>query len=170
MSSTPMQPGTAHASQTDSGSRVRGVFALTPQVILAADADHEEALTGAAIDRTEHHMTLSAQFCFPVVLGLASGEVAVFEVEVQDATTSDPDDPTVNAPGSFADYGEQPAAIEVQGNDDDSPVETTVRVNVDLSGARRFVKANLTITIPGSGESVAVAGVAIVGGTEAYPL
>lgn len=168
--SDPMQPGTAHSSQSDSGSRRRGVYALEPQVILAADADHEEALTGTTIDRTEHGMPLSMQFCYPLLLNLASGESATVEVAIQDAAAADPTDPDSNTPGSFAAYGEQPDAVTIEGNDDGSPIETAVRVNVDFGGARRFVRANPTITIPGSGESVSVAGVAIIGGTEFFPL
>lgn len=170
MSSTPMQPGTAHSSQSDSGARRRGVYGLEPQVLIAADMDDEVALTGTSIDRTLHGMPLSMQFAFPIKAALASGEEMLVEIAIQDAPTSDPDDPTVNTPGSYANYGEQPAAQTIVGNDDDTPVETTVRVNVDFGGARRFVRANPTITIPGSGESVAVAGVAIIGGTEFYPL
>jgi hypothetical protein len=164
-----MQPGTAHASQADSGSRRRGVYGLEPQVILADDVVQVDALVGATIDRTEHGMPLSVQFCFPVRMPLLSGEQATFAIEVQDANTSDPLDPTVNSPGSFADYGAQPDPVIIQGNDDDSPVETTVRVNVDISGARRFVRANPTVTLP-SGVDAAIAGVVIVGGTEFLPL
>jgi len=167
--SDPMQPGTAHASQANSGAYRRGVYGLEPQVILADDVVQVEALVGATLDRTEHGMPLSVQFCFPVRLPLLSGEEALFELEVQDANTSDPLDPTVNTPGSFADYGAQPDSQVISGNDDDSPVETTVRVNIDISGARRFVRCNPTITLP-SGVDAAVAGVVIVGGTEFLPL
>lgn len=167
---TPIQPGTAHASQSDSGSRVRGVYSLEPQIVVAAGADHEEALTGTTIDRAVNELPLSVQFAFPLKAALASGEELVVEVAVQDAPTASPNDPTSNTSGAFANYGAQPDPQTIRGNDDGSPVETTVRVNIDLGGARRFVRASPTLTIPGSGESVAVAGVCVIGGAESYPL
>jgi hypothetical protein len=171
MSSTPNAPGASHSAQVNSGAYRRGVYCLEPQIIVAADVDHEEALTGVTLDRTIHSMPLSMQFCFPMKLALASGEEATVAVEIEDAGPTDPDDPTDESVGSFADYGdEQPADVTLRGNDSGDPLETEVRVNVDFAGARRYVRANLTITIPGSGESVALAGVAIIGGAETLPL
>lgn len=168
--SDPMQPGTAHSEHADSGARRRGVYALQPQVIVAADVDHEEALTGSTIDRRDHGTPLSVQFCFPIRVDLASGELATVEVAIQDAGPTDPLDPTDETVGSFANYGAQPDAVELRGNDDGSPLETAVRINVDISGARRYVRANPTFTIPGSGETAAVAGVCVIGGSEFAPL
>lgn len=166
----PIQPGASNSATADSGP-YRGVdIALSPQDLgVTPDGGDAYALTGEVVDRAEHDMPLSAKFAFPISLGLASGEEATFAVAIQDAPTASPNDPTNNAPGSFANYGEQPATITLRGNDDDSVLETAVSINVDLSGARRFVKANATLTVPASGVSAKVAGVAVLGGMESLP-
>jgi hypothetical protein len=162
--SSPNKPGAAHSSHVDSGARIRTVMELAPQTVTAPAAEFE----GITIDRAAHEMPLSCQFAFPMVVPLASGESVDVQVTVQDATTAAPDDPTSSTPGSFADYGdEQPDPVTLVGNDDGSPLETTVTVNVDLAGARRFVRA--LIDVPASGE-LSLSGVCVISGTERFPL
>jgi hypothetical protein len=160
------KPGAAHSSQTDSGARVRGVFALAPQVVTSA-----QVLTGTTIDRKEQEMPLSVQFALPVkITSLASGEEMDITVAIQHAAASDPLDPSDDTADTFASYddGDQDEVFTIAGNDDASTIETTLRVNVDLSGAKRFVRAR--VTVPASGENVAIGCVCIIGGAETYPL
>jgi hypothetical protein len=158
--STPNAPGASHASQVDSGSRILTVFGLAGQELTGGDT-----LEGGVIDRALYGMPLSCQFAWPVTVTIASGESMDFAITVMDATTAAPTDPESSTPGTFAEYGDtNPTIVTLEGNDEGSELETCVILNVDLAGARRFVRAD----IMASGE-LSLAGVCVLGGVETLP-
>ena len=164
--SEPNVPGASHAGQVNAGSRFVAVYASDPEVQNAPGVETEFNAGGNYIDRAAYGMPLSVQFAYPLHLIIASGESVVVRTLVRDAAPEDPDDPLSSVPGSFADYFE-PEDVTIYADSGDS-IDHMIRVNVDLAGARRFIKMDIAVVVPASGEA-SYAGVAVLGGQEYAP-
>ena len=149
------------AEQHDIGSVIEGKFALIPNAVTAGAAGDGTEQDGAWIDRDDR---LSAVFVIPFSTTLAEGETLTLAANLQDATASD-------GTGA-ADYGDAYAAAVVATGGTGGSTETgEIEINVDLGGANRYVRLQVTPTLSATGtDTAAIAGVAVLSGARAYPI
>lgn len=152
-------PGVAGAYIDNAAALVRSIYALASTAIgLAGTAQSGTIIKGKGIALQAQAFPQSAQVCFPIRAVLASGHTLTLLPAVQDSDT--------DVDGAYAAYGDAMTAQVLTANDDGSAIETELRVNVDLSAAKLFVRFNITPTLSTSGvDSARLMGVAaMVGG------
>lgn len=115
---------------------------------------------GSAIDRLAHRpLHLSGKLQVGYRLTMASGQSCVVNGSVRDSDA---------ASGTYADLATGSATVTA--NDDGSAVEGVLEVDVNLIGAKQYLKTRASATLTASGSSVGeVFALLTVGGGETIP-
>jgi hypothetical protein len=160
-------PGAALAGQENAGAYTKRVVGIAAgSIVGAGHGGSGTAIAGIAIDRCDPDVALSLIPAIPVHAVLASGHTAIFAIGIQDSD----DDGVADA---YADYGDAPDTLTVTALNSGAAIDLDAGglVNIDLSGAKRYVKLSLTPTLSASGVDVVTIGgcVAVLGGFDHNP-
>lgn len=130
--------------------------------VTAAGAGDNTAVTGVIIDRAAHGWAQSAVFAIPFTATLAAGQsLALNSVTVQSGEAANLSDAT-----TFATRANGNVASSVGGG----TVTGTVEIDVNLSGAGRYVRLNFTPDLSaGATDTAALSAVAVFGGAIRLP-
>lgn len=154
------EPGIAHSMAVNGGAYCDAVCSLVPDVITAGAGDDNVFKDGEQIDRIALKLPMSTKIVILLRLVMASGFQATISNVVQDKDTGE----------SFAQYGELPDDVVIRANDDGSAIVTTVNLDVDLSGAKQYVRHRTRVNLSRSGtDTAAVAATATLFGLESLP-
>jgi hypothetical protein len=152
---------TAGLPASNIGAYVKAVTATKPTKLGAATGGSGVQIVGETIDRLASKLPLSARLAILVRTTLASGQTLSIAPVVE--TKEEVAD-------SYAQYGDNVAAQVVTANDDGSEIVTELHVDVDLAGAKQYVRFSLTPTLTHSGSDVAYVGAAaVLGGFSEQP-
>lgn len=128
-----------HAKTYDGGAYCRTARVTGNNTATAGGSGDNTEVNGAYIDRKldDVGMAMSAKLVINFTTALAADETLKFAVQMQDATASDGT--------GVADYEDAVAATVVATGESGGSTETgTVEIDVDLSGANQFVRAQIT--------------------------
>jgi hypothetical protein len=145
--------------QTDVGRYVKSVLALAPVQITAGESGDGQAQNGVAIDRLGY---LSAVAVVPVSATLGQGNTLTISAKVQDS-----------ADGStgWADYGSGTGNVVLTGGTGGSTETALLELNVNLAGARRYIRVVVTGDLSASSTDTQRFGaVLILGGADVKPV
>jgi hypothetical protein len=156
-----------HPTMTNIGAYFVGVPALDPATATAAGGGDGVARNGIAIDRFAHAQLFNAcKFQVPIVAVLTATKTAVVTLKCQDSA----DD------SSWADYvfsaaGDvDPASVTLTGGAGGTTERAVLALNVDLVGARQYIRAVVTPELNASGTDTAVtSGICNLGGGPDLP-
>lgn len=148
------------SAQRDIGSYLSSVNALIANTVTAgtgADGAEQNGLWNS------HIGFLSGKLVIAYSATLAQAETLTIAANLQDATAL--------AGTGAADYGDAFAAAVVATGDTGGSTENgTVELNVDLSSARGYVRAQVTPTLSAVGtDTVDLAAILVLGGAAEYP-
>lgn len=150
----------------DIGAYTDAAFMLIPVVTLSSGLATTVAveIDGPALDRfswsTRH---LSGKLCVPVQVVLTSGIDASIAANLQHSDT------TVST--DFSDLGSSTESLSWTGATGGSTIETVLKVDVDLTTAKRYLRAQAT---PGlgtttTGKAFRYGGMLVLGGGDVLP-
>jgi hypothetical protein len=133
------------------GAYCRSAFVAINKTATAAGSGDNTEVDGAVIDRkhpTEGGLAMSAKLMLPFTTTLGGAETLKFAVQVQSGALADGSD--------MADYGTGIATTTVATGDSGGSTETGVaEVDIDLSGAGRYVRVQPTPNLSASGTDTA---------------
>ncbi len=123
------------AGMRNIGAQVKSVLAFNHDAIIAGAGNDGILQNGRGVNRANH---LSCVLAVLVSAVLASTETVSITAQLQDSA----DDGVADA---YADYGDPLAITEVAADGADENGE--VELDVNLSGAKQWIRANITITM-----------------------
>lgn len=143
----------------DIGAQIAGRACAAATAVAAGTGDATE-VSGQWIDRQGF---LSAKLIVTYQAVLAEGETISIAANLQDATDS-------SGTGA-ADFGTASAdAVRATGGSGGSTERGVVEIDVDLSAARQYVRAQFTPNLSASGTDTAIlSAVLVLGGAESIP-
>lgn len=122
------------------GAYCRGAFVAINKTLTAGGAGDNTEVNGAVVDRkhpTGGGLAMSSKLLIPFTATLGAGETLKFGIQMQSGDLADGSD--------MADYGDPIAATVVATGESGGSTETgVVEVDVDLSGAKRYVRPQPT--------------------------
>lgn len=155
------EPGIAHSRAVDGGAYCDAVCSLVPDTFTAGSGDDNVFKDGETIDRIARRLPQSMKIAVLLHLVMASGQRATISNVLQDKEVGE----------NFAQYGELPDDVVITANDDGSAIVTTVNLDVDLAGAKQYVRHRTRVNLSASGtDTAAVAATATLFGLESLPV
>jgi hypothetical protein len=144
------------------GDKVAVARAAANLAITAGAGQDGQAQTGVIIDRAAFGWAQSAVFAIPYTTTLAATETLSVAMTVQDGENN-----ALSDAGTFATRAN---AVVATGPSGGATVTGVVELNVNLSGAKRYVRLNYTPDLSASGtDTAALSGVAVLGGAIRLP-
>jgi len=144
---------------TDIGAFITSRLGLDANTVGAGFGGAGTEQVGPAFDRTAYTpLHLSGKLQVSYTATLASGNTASFVAGVRHCDTSG---------GSYEDLPSASGVVSITANDDGSAVRGVLEVDVNLIGAKEFLKARATPVMSASGvDRVAFAAILALGGGE----
>jgi hypothetical protein len=144
------------------GSKISVARATANAAATAGGSGDNTAVTGVIIDRAAFNWPQSAVFAVPFTSTLAAAATLSVVMTVQDGENSGLSDA-----GTFATRAN---AVVATGPSGGGTVTGVVELDVNLSGAKRYVRLNFTPDLSASGtDTAALSGVAVFGGAVRLP-
>lgn len=150
------------ALQRSIGERLTAALALVATTVTAGGGADDVAQNGVAIDRfASNRIPQSGKLCVPVEATLGGSETATVALKLQDSA----DGSTGWADYDYTTDTDQysPTVINATGN-------SMVTRNVNLAGAKRWVRAVVTVTMSAaSADTAAISATLVLGGWSELP-
>jgi hypothetical protein len=144
------------------GSKIAVVRAAANTAATAGGSGDNTAVTGVIIDRAALNWPASAVFAVPFTTTLAATQTLSVAMTVQDG-----DNDALSDAGTFATRAN---AVVATGPSGGGTVTGTVELDVNLTGAKRYVRLNFTPDLSASGtDTAALSGVVAFGGQRRLP-
>lgn len=149
----------------DIGARLKAALALIPAVITAGAGNDNVEVNGPAINRFQfgntRFMSGKLIICWSAVLG--AGESLRIAANMQDDTVT-------GFNGTPGDYGPAFADAIVATSAGGGTVQGVTEIDVDLAGARQFLRAQITANLTRANtDTVAIAATFVFGGADQLP-
>lgn len=140
------------------GAYCRSAFGAINKTLTAGGAGDNAEVNGELVDRkhpTEGGLAMSAKLLIPFTAALAGAATLKFAVQMQSGDESDGSD--------LADYGDAVTATVVATGESGGSTEVGVaEVDVDLSGAKRHFRAQVTPDLSAANTDTAEWGAAVI--------
>lgn len=155
------------ALQHDIGSQLKAALALVPAVITAGAGNDGVEVNGPSINLLGFGNTR-----FKSGKLLIAGRAALAENETLTLAANLQDDTVTGFSGTPADYGPALASgVVATGPSGGGTVDFVAAIDVDLAGARQFVRAQVTANLSRANtDTVAISAVLVVGGADQLPV
>lgn len=156
------------ALQHDIGAQLKAALALVPAVITAGAGNDGVEVNGPAIDRFQsafgNSRFLSGKLVIAWSAVLAQAATLTLAANLQDDTVT-------GFNGTPADFGPALAsAVVATGPTGGGTVQGVSVIDVDLAGARQFLRAQITANLSAANtDTVAIAAVLVLGGADQLP-
>lgn len=154
------------ASMKNIGAYIKVMRASANTSATAGGAGDNTAITGVIIDRVALNLPLSAVFAIPFTTTLAAAATLTFK----SAVIQHGDDPALADAATFATLEDATGTVIATGPGGGGTVTGCKEYDVDLQGAKQYVRINFTPDLSAANtDTAAVAGVAAFGGADLLP-